>query len=160
MVRFRRRRTQSIVGAPMRWVTARIKWEAAGKPVRSDTEVRRIHDEICKPCEHYAEITPTLGRCKLCQCSLNLGSTLNKIRWSTESCPAGKWQAEVETEEKKTDTAGRAIAVPVRQVGLPREIIQQMTPEERLAEHERRKLQRREARRLAAKRDTEDTSGT
>jgi len=162
MVRFRkRRRSQSVLGAPMRLLSARARWDKAGQPVRTDEEVTRIYEDICKPCGYYAPITEQWGRCKLCQCSLNLGSTLNKIRWATESCPdkPPKWKAEVEIEEpiKKTGTARGQVAVPVV-VELQRDILQQMSPEERLAEHERRKLERRDARRLAA--SGNDAGGT
>ena len=162
MPRFRRTKKTNSFSAPVRWMSARMKWEQAGRPERSDEEVERIYKDICRPCDNYAPLTSKWGRCKLCNCSLNLGSTLNKIRWATESCPdkPPRWKAKIEIQEprKKTGTATRKHAVPVRKE-LQREILQQMTPEERPAEHERRKLQRREARRLAATSDSKDTPG-
>jgi len=101
-----RRRSKSIIGAPGRYFSARQRWEQAGKPERSDEEVQRIYEQVCKPCEHYKRLTTEHGWCKLCKCSLNLGSKLNKIRWATESCPVDKWMAEVEIPETKRAGTG------------------------------------------------------
>ena len=46
---------------------------------------------ICKACEHYKPADGNVGeRCLKCGCYLN-SKILAKARWSTESCPVGKW---------------------------------------------------------------------
>lgn len=69
-----------------KYVLAVLKWRKAGKPVRTDAEVLRILETICKPCEHF---NPK-GKCNLCGCRLNIKQSgyVNKIRMATEGCPA------------------------------------------------------------------------
>lgn len=55
------------------------------KPVLVTMEVQAAREAICGACEHNLK-----GRCKLCGCS-TCGRILNKIRLSTETCPAGRW---------------------------------------------------------------------
>jgi len=62
-------------------------WLRAGKPCRSDAEVRAIL-VICEPCEDFD------GRhCLGCGCCINQGkrALLNKARMKTAHCPLGKW---------------------------------------------------------------------
>ena len=79
-----------------RYLDARSKWIAAGKPTRSDAEVASLF-VICKACPSYKPHGRRYGKCKLCGCSLNLGKTLNKLRWATEACPdePPRWTATV-----------------------------------------------------------------
>ena len=81
------------------YLDSRSRWKAAGKPTRTDEEVRKIFD-ICKRCDHYQQLTKKLGRCKLCGCALNLGKRLNKLYWSTETCPdlPPRWTAKIERQ--------------------------------------------------------------
>lgn len=132
-----------IVRNAFRYLSARQRWILAGKPERSDEHVQWIYEQECQPCEHFQQVREGVGKCKLCSCGLNLGHSLNKIRWATESCPIGKWKAEVELDQKTGQPIG-----PARREEIERstEIISQMTPEERWVEHERRKHARRQAR--------------
>ena len=70
-----------------RWVTALLKWRAAGYPTRTQEEVDRIV-AICVKCKHYVK-----GRCKLCGCCVSHSKIpiTNKAKLATESCPVGKW---------------------------------------------------------------------
>jgi hypothetical protein len=78
-------RAASLAGAAARWA-------AAGHPLRGEPEVRRIFQEHCRPCEHFEPRGDDAGTCRLCGCRLKeAGGILNKIRWATENCPAGKW---------------------------------------------------------------------
>lgn len=79
-----------------RYLDARSKWVAAGKPTRSDEQVRELLS-ICQACPQYKAHSRKHGKCKLCGCALNLGSALNKLRWATEACPdePPRWKASV-----------------------------------------------------------------
>jgi hypothetical protein len=71
-----------------------LKWIAAGRPSRSESECVRIL-EICKACEYYDSEKLI---CKMCGCGLGGKTPLtNKIMMPTESCPLNppKWEAEV-----------------------------------------------------------------
>jgi len=72
-----------------RWVTALLKWRAAGYPTRTQEEVDRIV-AICKTneCGEYVK-----GRCKKCGCCVSHSKIpiTNKAKLATESCPVGKW---------------------------------------------------------------------
>jgi hypothetical protein len=78
--------SETIIG---RYLDARAKWKAAGKPTRSDEEVQRIYAEICQPCPEFNRF----GSCRICGCRLSKRpkALLNKIAWATESCPIEKW---------------------------------------------------------------------
>ena len=71
------------------WKTAIEKWRKAGRPKRSDAQVKTIL-EICKTCSWY---DPDKRRCKGCGCAVTNGgiAVLNKIRMASESCPQDKW---------------------------------------------------------------------
>lgn len=71
------------------WREANRRWEAAGKPVRSDEEITEIV-AICQGCEHY---NAKVQQCRLCGCFCrNKGmARFNKPKMATESCPIGKW---------------------------------------------------------------------
>lgn len=60
------------------------RWHAAGRPVRTDEEVKEILETKCKTCDWYDD-----GRCRGCGCRVTSGSipVLNKIKMATESCP-------------------------------------------------------------------------
>lgn len=68
------------------WTKAIIEWELAGKPVRSDGEVLRIHTEKCKPCPHYL---PDKESCNICGCKVRSSGKafFNKIKMATQQCP-------------------------------------------------------------------------
>lgn len=71
------------------WREANKRWEAAGKPVRTDEEVQEII-QICEGCEHY---NAKAKQCKLCGCFCRKKgmARFNKPKMATESCPIGKW---------------------------------------------------------------------
>jgi len=67
---------------------ALIRWNSAGRPVRSQEEVEEILEKKCKPCEWYDK-----GRCRGCGCRVSSSSfaVINKIKMATENCPKGEW---------------------------------------------------------------------
>ena len=68
------------------WKEAIRKWRTAGKPVRTDKEVKKILDTHCKNCSWYDK---DQRRCKGCGCKITDGGVaiFNKIRMATEHCP-------------------------------------------------------------------------
>ena len=69
-----------------RYAAAVVRWIAAGRPVREDSEVERIA-EICRACPEFER-----GRCRVCGCRLLGRSALvSKVRMATEHCPHGYW---------------------------------------------------------------------
>ncbi len=72
-----------------RWAGALMRWVAAGRPVRSDSEVTAIV-ATCEACKHYAADE---CRCGVCGCRVGMSgmAVLNKARMGSESCPKGKW---------------------------------------------------------------------
>lgn len=66
------------------------KWKKAGYPVRTDAQVKEIHENKCKPCNWYDS---EKKRCKGCGCKVTIGSVavFNKIKMATEHCPKGEW---------------------------------------------------------------------
>ncbi len=75
-----------------RYSRAVRRWIAAGRPTRSEEEVRNIFETHCKPCARYNEKKQA---CTICGCRVRRQglAVLNKIRMATECCPLGKWQA-------------------------------------------------------------------
>jgi len=67
-----------------------LRWAKAGRPVRSQEEVKRIHREHCEPCEWYDKDN---ARCKGCGCFVSVSSIAisNKLKMATEHCPKGKF---------------------------------------------------------------------
>ena len=89
-----KRQQKAVIAAnPVRrYLTARDKWIAAGKPLRDAAE-RRTLFAICEACPEYQPL-PVVegGRCKACSCGIaRERDTLNKIAWATEECPRGRW---------------------------------------------------------------------
>lgn len=71
------------------WQEANRRWNAAGRPVRTDDEIKAIV-EICEGCEHY---NAKMQQCRLCGCFCRKKgmARFNKPKMATESCPIGKW---------------------------------------------------------------------
>jgi len=90
----------------MGYVESRRDWIDAGRPVRTDDEVKLVWD-ICSgegggdPCPLFQWVLKRKGwgRCLKCGCALNLGKKLNKLYWATEGCPRRRsrrmWPAKV-----------------------------------------------------------------
>jgi len=73
---------------------ALLKWQRAGRPTRSEEEVKRIHETLCNPPgEPCAWYDSEKKRCKGCGCKVSTSSmaVLNKIKMATEHCPLEKW---------------------------------------------------------------------
>lgn len=89
-------------------LTAKHRWEQAGRPERSDEQVQRLAEQCCQVCKYFLD-----GHCGLCGCPCRtpkqessdpltkiVGRALrNKIRMGTEDCPwkcavcqHSKWQ--------------------------------------------------------------------
>ena len=82
------------------YAKAYAKWRAAGSPVRTPEEQAAVL-AICKACPLYQphKKANRPGRCGICGCKLNING--DKVRFSTESCPADppRWVATVGTQE-------------------------------------------------------------
>uniref|UniRef100_A0A6M3K6I1 Glycosyltransferase n=1 Tax=viral metagenome TaxID=1070528 RepID=A0A6M3K6I1_9ZZZZ len=78
--------TPSLIGRVLSWKEAIKRWNAAGRPVRSDEEVAWILREHCQPCEHYS---PKRKQCKICGCFSRAKGMpeFNKPKMATEKCP-------------------------------------------------------------------------
>jgi hypothetical protein len=65
-------------------------WIKAGRPTRTDEEVRDIHTIHCSKCNWY---DPEQQRCKGCGCGVKAegAALLNKIKMSTQHCPQQLW---------------------------------------------------------------------
>jgi len=65
-------------------------WIKAGRPKRTETEVKKIHDVYCSQCDWYDK---DARRCKGCGCAVKPtgGALLNKIKMATENCPRKFW---------------------------------------------------------------------
>lgn len=75
-------RTPSLVERIRGYRGARERWIAAGRPVRNDEEMARLH-AICQACEYFSGAS-----CKLCGCAVHPSRKwINKLRWATEHCP-------------------------------------------------------------------------
>lgn len=80
-------------------MTERKKWIEAGKPMRSEEEIKRIHD-LCSQCPMFRKKEGHISgydKCGICECNLHPTSkTLNKIAWATTECPKDdpEWTAE------------------------------------------------------------------
>jgi len=83
--------TREMPGLPVQmyhYQMALRKWQAAGRPVRPQEEVTRLHDEHCVKCDWFEN-----GRCKGCGCKVSMGSIaiFNKLKMATEHCPKELW---------------------------------------------------------------------
>jgi hypothetical protein len=73
---------------------ALIRWSKAGRPTRTQEEVKRLHSTYCakegEPCDWY---DPEQKRCRGCGCKVTVGSVaiFNKLKMATEHCPQGKF---------------------------------------------------------------------
>lgn len=67
--------------------SALLRWQQAGRPVRTDEEVAAIL-AICAPCEFWnPHGNLGLGMCRHHKC----GCTKSKAKLATEHCPIQKW---------------------------------------------------------------------
>jgi hypothetical protein len=69
---------------------ALMRWNSAGRPVRTDDEVKEILEKHCIKCDWY---DPDKKRCRGCGCKVSSSSfaVINKIKMATEHCPKEKW---------------------------------------------------------------------
>ena len=63
-----------------------MRWIKAGKPTRTDKEIKRLHETFCMKCDWYDSKSK---RCKGCGCRVaTKGPALtNKLKMATEHCP-------------------------------------------------------------------------
>ena len=82
---------QDILGLTYRYTRALYRWIKAGRPVRSEEEIRRIFETFCEPCEARDVESSS---CLHCGCRVNRmqAAMLNKIAMATEECPLEKWK--------------------------------------------------------------------
>lgn len=71
------------------WLAVK-RWITAGKPTRTDNDVKKIHEEFCSRCDWYDSKSK---RCKGCGCKVKPEgiALLNKIKMATEYCPRNYW---------------------------------------------------------------------
>ena len=83
----------SLVARTASLARATAKWLVAGRPLREASDVARIYDEVCVPCEHRENTTdPEISWCRKCGCRLSrTDRVFHKIMLATEHCPLGKW---------------------------------------------------------------------
>lgn len=64
------------------------KWVAAGRPTRTDAEVKNLYENHCKSCR----LNSGTG-CKKCGCAVKEDGFPfdNKLKMATERCPLGRW---------------------------------------------------------------------
>jgi len=74
------------------YAQARLRWHAAGKPLRTPGQIESLM-AICRSCKHFEQTADDTNGCKKCGCkkTLGVGGLRQKISWATEECPAGKW---------------------------------------------------------------------
>ncbi len=89
--------------AGRRYAEAIARWIAAGRPIRTDTQVDQILNQHCRQCQWFQD-----SRCHHEQCGCRVveakeetrtfaglilpRAMLNKLRMATERCPVTKWQ--------------------------------------------------------------------
>ena len=92
----------NIATKAVRFTAEQHKWLAAGRPVRSPEQARRIFHELCEPCRLFRPKGKGRGQCLGCGCGLSpeshrrFGMEFSKIVMATTSCPLTppKWAAE------------------------------------------------------------------
>lgn len=69
---------------------ALLRWNRAGRPVRSTEEVNTILTNHCQQCDWY---DAKAQRCKGCGCKVTDSgvAVFNKLKMKTERCPKGAW---------------------------------------------------------------------
>ena len=74
----------------LRYTRALSRWIKAGRPIRSEEEIRSIFQEHCRLCE---ERDAQRNVCRSCGCYIGLEAAplRNKLAMATEDCPKGKW---------------------------------------------------------------------
>lgn len=82
--------TPTLVTQARNYWKAIKKWITAGRPVRSDEDIKKIHANYCLQCDWYDK---QVQRCKGCGCKIQLGGAalLNKAKMATEHCPRDFW---------------------------------------------------------------------
>lgn len=73
------------MSVPYKFTVSYVLWAASGFKVRDPAEVKRILTEVCGPCEEKNG-----NICNACKCFLK-----KKAKMATETCPLGKYVAEV-----------------------------------------------------------------
>lgn len=86
----------SLYDKVINYATAVRRWVGAGRPERTDEEIRAIFDEHCNQCAMFDR---DRGICNSCGCPSNTNQPAirNKLRMATEPCPLGRFPAKVET---------------------------------------------------------------
>lgn len=139
-----RRKAPNLVQQARTLGKAALKWERAGRPVRTPEQIRELFEKHCRPCEFFEphRSRKDRGRCLLCGCKVNLQS-LNKLKWATEQCPDDppRWLATVDEQGN-----------PIEHPEPPPELTaRERRAKRRQAKRARRRLAKRRARALRAK---------
>ena len=85
-----REKTPSIPRRIISYAEAVVEWTAAGRPERSEEEVKQIFQQFCEPCKSFA---PDRNVCQQCGCRVASDgfAIVNKIKMATQHCPRDFW---------------------------------------------------------------------
>lgn len=88
--------TAKLLEKPMNYLAAVRKWFAAGKPERTDEEIKEIYEKHCSGCRMFDKERQVCNSCG-CPASTTQPALRNKLRMATEECPLGQFPAKVKT---------------------------------------------------------------
>lgn len=88
--------TPRLLEKVMNYSAAVRRWVAAGKPERTDDEIKEIYENHCSQCSMYDKERKICNSCG-CPANTNQPALRNKLRMATEACPLGRFPAKVET---------------------------------------------------------------
>ena len=85
-----REKTPSIPRRIISYAEAVVEWTAAGRPERSEEEVKQIFQQFCEPCKSF---DPGKNICQRCGCRVASDgfAIFNKIKMATQHCPRNLW---------------------------------------------------------------------
>jgi hypothetical protein len=84
----------SIVRKAMNYGASLLKYKLAGSPT-TPTEIQNERLTICESCDR---LEPISRSCYECGCPVD-----EKVKWGTERCPLGKWEAVVDSKIQPTE---------------------------------------------------------
>ena len=89
--------TAKLTQKAVNYLTAVRKWIAAGRPVRTEEEIKEIYEKHCSRCSMYDKERQV---CNSCGCPANNSQPAlrNKLAMATEECPLGQFGPKVKTD--------------------------------------------------------------
>jgi len=100
-------------GRATAYAGALTRWFAASRPKRTPERIAELL-VICETCEKFKD-----GACDSCGCKINRSPSAwrNKLAMATESCPLGKWSADVTSEPTPSKHIRVGFVIPDLQLG-------------------------------------------